>query len=58
MLTELLEIERIICIRMDLALNNLQKLICHKTQPTHHSTVCKQNLYLYSSEFFELELFD
>ena len=25
---------RTICIKMDLALNNLQMLICHKTQPT------------------------
>ena len=25
---------RTICIKMDLALNNLQRLICHKTQPT------------------------
>ena len=24
---------RTICIKMDLALNNLQRLICHKTQP-------------------------
>ena len=30
--TELFEIEQIICIKMDLALNNLQMLICHKTQ--------------------------
>ena len=33
-LTESFEIELIICIKMDLALNNLQKLICHKNQPT------------------------
>ena len=25
-----------ICIKMDLALNNLQMLICHKIQPTNH----------------------
>ena len=31
---ELFEIELIIHIKMDLALNNLQWLICHKTQPT------------------------
>ena len=24
--------------KIDLALNNLQKLICHKTQPTNHPT--------------------
>ena len=34
-LTELFEIELIICIKMDLTLNNLQRLICHKTQPTN-----------------------
>ena len=34
-LTELWEIELIICIKMDLALNNLQWLIFHKTQPTN-----------------------
>ena len=32
--TELFEIELTICIKMDLVLNNLQRLICHKTQPT------------------------
>ena len=30
---KLFEIELIICIKMDLALNNLQRLICHKTYP-------------------------
>ena len=34
-LTELFEIELIICIRMDLALNNLQSLMYHKTQTTN-----------------------
>ncbi len=29
------EIELIICIKIDLALNNLQRLICHKNQPTN-----------------------
>ena len=37
-LTELLEIELIICIKMDVALNNLQKLMCHETQPTNQIT--------------------
>ena len=32
------EIELIIYIKMDLALNNLQKLICHKTHPTNQLT--------------------
>ena len=29
------EIELIICIKMKLALNDLQRLICHTTQPTN-----------------------
>ena len=33
MKNELFEIELIIYIKMDLALNNLKRLICHKTQP-------------------------
>ena len=32
-LTKLFEIELSICIKVDLALNNLQRLICHKTKP-------------------------
>ena len=32
--TELFEIELIIWIKMDLVLNNLQNLICHKTHTT------------------------
>ena len=32
-LTELFEIELIICIKIDLALNNLQWLMCYKTKP-------------------------
>ena len=34
---ELFEIELTICIKIDLALNNLQRLICHKTQQTNQS---------------------
>ena len=30
--------EMIICIKLDLSLNNLQKLISHKTQPTNQPT--------------------
>ena len=33
MLTELFEIELIIYIKMDSALNNLHRLMCHKTKP-------------------------
>ena len=36
-LIELFEIELIICIKMDLALNNPQRLICHKTQTTNQA---------------------
>ena len=31
--TELLKIELFICMKMNLALNNLQWLICHKIKP-------------------------
>ena len=30
--------ELLICMEMDLALNNLQMFICHKPQPTNQST--------------------
>ena len=33
--TELFEIEQTICRKMDLALDNRQRFICHKTQPTN-----------------------
>ena len=33
-----LKIEQIIYMKMDLALNNLQRLICHKTQQTNQPT--------------------
>ena len=33
--TELFEIELFICIKMDLALNDQQKLICHKAKQTN-----------------------
>ena len=36
--TELFEIEMIVCIKMDLALNNQQRLICHKNTPTNERT--------------------
>ena len=34
------EIELFICIKMDLALNNRQWLICHKTKPNFHFFFC------------------
>ena len=36
--TELFEIELFTCIKMDLALNILQWLICHKTKPIISTT--------------------
>ena len=41
-----------ICIKMDLALNNLQRLICYKTQPTNYlyfllDFLCKCQLFFY-----------
>ena len=33
--TELFELELLFCIKMDLVLNNLQRLICHKTQTNY-----------------------
>ena len=35
---------RTICVKMDLALNNLQRLICHKTQTTNQPTIY---IYIY-----------
>ena len=32
------KIKLTICIKMDLALNNLQRLFCHKIQPTNQLT--------------------
>ena len=34
---KLFEIELITCIKIDLALNNLQRLICYKTQTTNYT---------------------
>ena len=43
---KLFEIELIICIKMDLALDNRQRLICHKIQPTQLIRVL--NIIFYS----------
>ena len=45
-LTELFEIELFISIKMDLALNNLQRLICHKTQTNKQNIV---SIYAHAS---------
>ena len=43
MLTELFEIELIICIKMDLELNNLPRLIRHKpNKPTIFLTITRK----------------
>ena len=44
----LFEIELIIYIKMDLALNNLQRLICHKNPTKHYSQKC----YLLNCQIF------
>ena len=41
--TELFEIELIICIKTDLVLTNQQKLICHKIQTTKPNRVSRLN---------------
>ena len=40
---ELSKIELFICIKMDLVLNNLQWLICHKTNPNKDETISDYN---------------
>ena len=42
--TELFGIELFICIKMDLALNNLQRLICHKIKPNQRNLVVKSTM--------------
>ena len=53
------EIELIICVKMGLVLNNLQRLICHKTQTTKHILgVYNCNLsFLQPLDFFHMLLF-
>ena len=49
MLNWIVEIELTICMKMDLALNNLQRLICHKTQtnqPTNQAALIN-DIYIY-----------
>ena len=48
--TELFETELIICIKMDLGLNNLQRLIGHKTQTTSQPNT--NNLQLCGFKYF------
>ena len=46
--TELFEIELFICIKMDLVLNNLQWLICHKIKPNQTKyTYIYIHIYIY-----------
>ena len=47
---ELFSIEQIIYIKMDLALNNLQRLICHKTKQTK-SIVAQFLIYFFWVNF-------
>ena len=43
----------IIYIKIDLALNNLQRLICHKTQPTNHAELVEEYLWHYLTPSWE-----
>ena len=53
---------RTICIKMDLALNNRQRLICHKTQPTNqiksmlNLNILKENVETFNDPIFNLIL--
>ena len=47
---------KLICIKIDLALNNLQMLIGHKTQPTNRHSQVFVNPILFSLFFFFLSL--
>ena len=53
-LTILFEIELFICIKMDLALNNLQGLIYHKTQINKQMYVYISFIVAYSYLVFQL----
>ena len=55
-LTELFEKELVICIKMNLALNNQQRLICHKIQTTNSSLSSKQSFDVGLSRGEELNL--
>ena len=47
--TELFEIELIIRMKIDLALNNQHGLVCHKTQPTNQLNFWAwQNVYMFT----------
>ena len=58
--TELFEIELIICIKMDLTLNNLQRLIYHKTQPTNQPLLLfyyRERLWYWYIKYIQLLFF-
>ena len=46
------------CIKMDLALNNLQRLICHKTQTSNQQQIYISTLLLLLGEWFSLSTFE
>ena len=50
------ETELIICIKMDLALNKLQRLIWHKTQQTTNQHICSSFVLVERSYFQGLKL--
>ena len=41
---------RTICIKMDLALNNLQRLICHKLWPINQPTILFHSIFMFSGK--------
>ena len=43
---------------MDLALNNLQRLLCHKTQPTNHLTGFKQMIKIELKDSYLIEMLE
>ena len=53
---ELFEIELIICMKMDVGLNNLQRLICHKTETTVKPLNCC-SMWKYFELLFYVKVF-
>ena len=54
------EIELFLCIKMDLALNNIQWLICHQTKPNQTKMLptnysLRNHMYLIYKKYLELD---
>ena len=50
------EIELFVCIKMDLASNNLQRLICDKTQTNKEKKIIPQFLFWFPFGLIDIEL--